>query len=158
MNTSPPSLNSPAQVRGQLIGQEDGIPVLRIDELTYLPKLAGSTPRRTAKASPSGSPTPARRLFGGRKRKSDDAADDATDLTSDAGPSSPSKRARGNTGPNTLLHKLQTAAATAPSPPPADHTSPPIVSTSPPPAASATTSPLPASLPTRTATRSAGKR
>jgi hypothetical protein len=151
VNTSPPSPNSPAQVRGQLIGQENGIPVLRIDELTYLPKLAGSTPRRTTQASASSSPA-AGRIFGGRKRKLDDAAGDATDHSAEAGPSSPSKRARGNAGSNTLLRKLQIAAAEAsPSPPPADDTSPPS------PTPSAVTS-VPAPVQARATTRSASKR
>jgi len=147
VNTSPPSANSPAQVRGQLIGQENGIPVLRIDELTYLPKLAGSTPCRTTQASASSSPA-AGQIFGGRKRKFDDAAGDATDYSAEAGPS-PSKRARGHAGLNTLLHKLQIAAAeTSPSPPPAYPPSP---------TPSAVTS-VPAPLQVHATTRSASKR
>jgi len=99
-------MNSPVWVHGQLIGQEGGIPVLPIDELTYIPKLTGSTPRRATTASASSYPTTMRHLFRGHKRKSDDAADDAKDHPSEAWPSSLSKHVYGNAGPNTHLHKL----------------------------------------------------
>jgi hypothetical protein len=72
------------------MGHEDGIPVLRIDELGCLPRLATSTPGHTGTASTPGTPVTGKRLFGGRKRKVG-ATNDAMDEAVVGGPASPSK-------------------------------------------------------------------
>ena len=157
VNTTPPSLNTPAQVQGQLMGHENGVPVLRIDKLTYLPKLATSTPRHTATASASASPTAGGCLFGSCKRKmviSDDAED-----AIDVGPSSPSKCPQGNATSGTLLNKLQITATEAEeslSPPP--DASPPIVPVSLPGSSSPVMPPPPALDSAVGTKRSTGKR
>lgn len=68
-HTVPPSIGSPASVRAKYDGHEGGNPIFIIEELTYLPKLLRSSPRKSMSTSPSSTPTTPSRLFGkGKKR------------------------------------------------------------------------------------------
>ena len=142
------------------MGHEDGVPVLRIDELVYLPRLATSTPRRAGTASAPATPVTGKRLFGGCKQKAG-ATNDATDEAVVGGAASASKRPQGNAAGNTLINKLQISAATSdrsPTPPPTGSMSSRAASVSPPPVASTSSCSAPATPSHSLTTRSAGKR
>jgi len=76
-HTVPPAISTPASVRAKYDGHEGGKPIFIIEELTYLPKLLRSSPRKSTSASPSSAPAVPNRLFGRGKKRT--AAPDSTD-------------------------------------------------------------------------------
>jgi hypothetical protein len=64
-NTVPPTVGTPASVRARYEGHQGGKPIFIIEDLTYLPKLLRTSPRK-ATSGPS-TPTTPSRLFKGKK-------------------------------------------------------------------------------------------
>jgi len=68
-NTVPPTIGTPASVRARYEGHQGGKPIFTIQDLTYLPKLLCTSPRK-ATSGPS-TPTTPSHLFKGKKRSAD---------------------------------------------------------------------------------------
>jgi hypothetical protein len=86
-HTVPPTIGSPASVRAKYDGHEGGKPIFIIEELTYLPKLLRSSPRKSTSTSPSSTPTTPSRLFGKGKKRTAAAADAGGNGSDPSGPS-----------------------------------------------------------------------